>query len=139
MVDRDVVIAKISSVQRCLKRIKDVSGLNPDSLDNLDTQEIVILNIQRAVQGVIDIAAHIVADEGLGVPVDLRENFEFLSREGIINKELSARLKKMVGFRNIAVHEYETINNDILKSILQYNLKDIEDFYVVVSEYYKIS
>lgn len=139
MVDRDVVIAKISSVQRCLKRIKDVSGLNPDSLDNLDTQEIVILNIQRAVQGVIDIAAHIVADEGLGVPVELRENFEFLSREGIINKELSARLKKMVGFRNIAVHEYETINNDILKSILQYNLKDIEDFYVVVSEYYKIS
>lgn len=139
MVDRDVVIAKISSVQRCLKRIKDVSGLNPDLLDNLDTQEIVILNIQRAVQGVIDIAAHIVADEGLGVPVELRENFEFLSREGIINKELSARLKKMVGFRNIAVHEYETINNDILKSILQYNLKDIEDFYVVVSEYYKIS
>jgi len=139
MVDRDVVFSKINSIQRCLKRIKDVSGLKPDSLDDLDTQEIVILNLQRAIQSSIDLAAHIVADEGLGVPSEIRENFNLLSRNGILSENLSARLRKMVGFRNIAVHEYDTINIEILKSILQHNLKDLEEFYVVISEYYGIS
>lgn len=139
MVDRDVVIGKISSIQRCLKRIKDITGLDPDSLDNLDTQEIVILNLQRAIQSSIDLAAHIVADESLGVPAELRENFNLLSAKGILSDELTLRLRKMVGFRNIAVHEYDTIDNDILKSILQNNLKDIEEFYVVISEYFGLS
>lgn len=139
MVDRDVVIGKISSIQRCLKRIEDVTGLNPDSLDDLDTQEIVILNLQRAIQSSIDLAAHIVADEGLGVPSELRENFNLLSGKEILTADLTARLRKMVGFRNIAVHEYDTIDNDILKSILRHNLKDIEEFYVVILEYYGMS
>lgn len=139
MVDRDVVIGKISSIQRCLKRIKHVTGLNPDSLDDLDTQEIVILNLQRAIQSSIDLAAHIVADEGLGVPSELRENFNLLSGKEILTEDLTARLRKMVGFRNIAVHEYDTIDNDILKSILRHNLKDIEEFYVVILEYYGMS
>lgn len=139
MVDRDVVVGKISSIQRCLNRIKDVTELKPETLDDLDTQEIVTLNLQRAIQSSIDLAAHIVADEAIGVPTELRENFNLLSRNGIISDELAAQLRKMVGFRNIAVHEYQTIDNDILKSILQHNLKDIEDFYVVISQYYGIA
>lgn len=132
MVSRDVIFAKISSIQKCLKRIKDVTNLKPESLDHLDIQEIVILNLQRAIQSSIDLAAHIVADEGWGVPAELRENFDILSKNRVISTDLTARLRKMVGFRNIAVHEYQTIDVDMLKSILQYNLKDIEDFYVAV-------
>lgn len=139
MVDRDVLIAKINSVQLRLKRIRDVTQLNPDSLNDIDTEEIVILNLQRAIQNSIDIAAHIVADEGLGIPQELRENFNLLSEHGIIKEELAGQLRKMTGFRNIAVHEYETIEIDILKNILQHNLRDIEDFYVRVVEYYNLS
>lgn len=139
MVDRDVVFAKISSVQRCLKRIKDVTQLKAKTLDDLDTQEIVILNLQRAIQASIDLAAHIVADEGLGVPQELRENFDMLSRQGVITEKLAKKLRKMVGFRNIAVHEYETIDIDILKSILRNNLKDIEEFYLKVIQHYQLS
>jgi len=47
MVDRDVIFAKISSIQRCLQRIKKVTGLNPGSLANIDTQDIFVLNLQR--------------------------------------------------------------------------------------------
>jgi uncharacterized protein YutE (UPF0331/DUF86 family) len=139
MVDRDVVLGKISSIQRCLKRIKDVTRLDPDSLDNLDTQEIVILNLQRTIQGSIDLAAHVVADEGLGVPQELRENFDLLLKNGVIPADLSGRLRKMVGFRNIAVHEYETIDIEIMKSILQHNLIDIEQFYVCIVGHYNLS
>ncbi len=139
MVDRDVVLGKTSSIQRCLKRIRDVTQLNADSLDDLDTQEIVILNLQRSIQGCIDLAAHIVADEGLGIPQELRENFDLLSKHGVIPAEHRNRLRKMVGFRNIAVHEYDTIDVEVLKSILQFNLKDIEEFYVAIIEYYNLS
>lgn len=139
MVDQDVVFAKVSSIQKCLKRIRDVSHLDPETLEDLDVQEIVILNLQRAIQGTIDLAAHIIADEGLGIPQETRENFNLLQKEGIISKELTGRLRKMVGFRNIAVHEYQSIDVDILKSILKNNLSDIEEFYVTILRYYNLS
>lgn len=139
MVDRDVAFAKISSIQRCLKRIQEVTNGNPESLDTLDVQEIVTLNLQRAIQGAIDLAAHVVADEGWGVPQELRENFDLLSQNDVLSDELTKRLRKMVGFRNIAVHEYETINIDILKSILQHNLQDIEEFYMSILRSYNLS
>lgn len=139
MVEQDVVFAKVSSIQRCLKRIRDVSQLNPDTLEDLDVQEIVILNLQRAIQGTIDLAAHIVADEGLGIPQEIRENFDLLQKEGVIPKELTLKVRKMVGFRNIAVHEYQSINVDILKSILTHNLIDVEEFYVTVLRYYNLA
>jgi len=66
MIDKDVAIAKIDSIQRCLKRIKDVTDFDPESLESLDIQEIVILNLQRAIQSAIDLAAHVVAEEGWG-------------------------------------------------------------------------
>jgi len=139
MVDRDIVFAKINSIQRCLKRIRDKTGLNPDSLDNLDTEEIFILNLQRAIQASIDLASHIVADEGLGLPQELRDNFDLLKKNNILSEKLTDRLRKMVGFRNIAIHEYETMDIDILKSILTNNLKDIEEFYTTIIRKYNLT
>jgi uncharacterized protein YutE (UPF0331/DUF86 family) len=139
MVDRDIVFAKINSIQRCLKRIRDITGLNPDSLENLDTEEIFILNLQRAIQASIDLASHIVADEGLGLPQELRDNFDLLKKDNILSEKLTDRLRKMVGFRNIAVHEYETMDIDILKSILTNNLKDIEEFYTTIIQKYNLT
>jgi len=139
MVDRDIVMAKISSVQKCLKRIREVSGMNPESLDDINTEEIVTLNLQRAIQSTIDLAAHIVADEGWGVPQELRENFDILLKHGVLSKELTQKLRKMVGFRNIAVHEYQSIDVEILKSILKNDLKDIEEFYSLVFKHFQIA
>ena len=48
MPDKDIVLAKTAAVQRCLKRIKDTTKLKPDTLDDLNTQDIFILNLQRA-------------------------------------------------------------------------------------------
>ncbi|MDR9410335.1 MAG: DUF86 domain-containing protein [Balneolaceae bacterium] len=139
MVDKDVLIAKVNSIQRCLKRIQEVTDLDPNTLENLDTREIFILNLQRAIQSSIDLAAHVIADEGLGVPNELREHFDLLEQAGVIKSEQSKKLRKMVGFRNIAVHEYQAIDIDILKSILKHHLKDIENYYVAVLDYYDIN
>lgn len=128
----DIILAKTGNIQRCLKRIRGVTGLDPKSLDDIDKQDIFILNLQRAIESVIDIAAHISASEGLGLAFQIKENFKFLNEAGIIDETLMKKMQSMVGFRNIAVHDYKTIDVNILKSILTEDLKDFEEFYAII-------
>ena len=129
MPDKDVVIAKIASIQRCLGRIKEVTALDPANLDDIDIQDIFILNLQRAVQACLDLAAHVVASEGLGVPESMRGNFVLLKNKNLLSPEIASKMERMTGFRNIAILDYQALNPEILKSILSNNLKDIEEFY----------
>lgn len=66
-----------------------------------------MLNLQRGIQAVIDLAAHVAASEGLGVPETIRENFEILKRADVISPELEKKMKAMTGFRDIAIHDYQ--------------------------------
>ncbi len=137
MPDKDVVLAKTAVIQRCLKRIKHTTELKPSALDNIDKQDIFILNLQRAVQAAIDLAAHITASEGLGLSDTIKGNFKLLRNAGIINDKLTRKMESMTGFRNIAIHDYQAIDIDILKSILKKHLKDLEDFYTAVLNYFE--
>jgi len=132
MPDMDVIFAKTDNIQRCLRRIKETTGLNPETLDNIDKQDIFVLNLQRAIEASIDIAAHIAASERLGLASTIKDNFRFLNEAGIIDENLLKKMQAMVGFRNIAIHDYRSINLAILKSILTGNLKDLEEFYTAV-------
>jgi uncharacterized protein YutE (UPF0331/DUF86 family) len=136
MPDRDIILAKTAIIQRCLKRIKETTKLSQESLEDPDKQDIFVLNLQRAVQAAIDLATHIVATEGLGLPETVRENFEFLLRNGIIPESMSDKMKAMVGFRNIAIHNYQAIDLTILKAILTDHLKDLEDFYTTIIHHF---
>ncbi|HBF12270.1 MAG TPA: transcriptional regulator [Deltaproteobacteria bacterium] len=138
MVDKDIVLEKVGQIQNCLKRIHEKTNQTPQSLDSLDVQDIFVLNLQRAVQSAIDLAAHVVSDEGLGLPADLKENFDLLERANIIEDPLATKMKKMVGFRNIAVREYSEIDVDVLKKILMNHLKDIEEFYISVLKHFQL-
>lgn len=135
MPDKDVIMAKVAIVQRCLKRIRETTDNNPDSLDDIDKQDIFVLNLQRSVQAVIDLATHIVASEGLGLPETIKDNFRLLLENKIIDKGLAIKMERMTGFRNIAVHDYQSINEEILKSILSKHLSDLEEFYTAVLAY----
>ncbi|TAL22635.1 MAG: DUF86 domain-containing protein [Nitrospirae bacterium] len=139
MPDMDVILAKVGNIQRCLKRIKEATNLDPKSLDYVDKQDIFVLNLQRAMEAAIDIAAHIAASEGLGLASQIKDNFRFLNEAGIIEENLLKKMQSMVGFRNIAVHDYQSINVDILKSILIENLKDLEEFYAVILKKFPLS
>jgi uncharacterized protein YutE (UPF0331/DUF86 family) len=139
MPDRDVVLAKVAAIQKCLRRIKHVTDLDPDRLDELDIQDIFALNLQRAIQSAIDLATHIVASESLGISDTIRGNFVLLENAKIITKTLSKKMQSMVGFRNIAIHDFQILDIDILKAILSKNLKDLEQFYTVVLTHFKIA
>ena len=128
MVDPDIILSKTGTVRKCLRRISDVTHGKPGSLDELDAQDIFVLNLQRAMQAAIDLAAHVVAQENLGLPESLKENFVLINNAGIIDAGLSQRLQSMVGFRNIAVHDYQQINVEVLKAILTSHLADLDRF-----------
>lgn len=132
MTDIDVLIEKINNIQNCLARIHDTIKGDVNRLENLDAQDIVTLNLQRAVQLVVDIATHIVSTENLGVPQSLKDVFVILEKNKILDSNLSLKMQKMVGFRNIAVHDYQAINPAVIKSILTSHLNDFEDFYTAV-------
>jgi len=132
MPDRDVVLAKVATIQKCLERIREVTSLDPASLDDINRQDIFVLNLQRAIQASIDLASHIVASEGLGLPETVRDNFTLLRDKNVIDPETASKMEKMTGFRNIAIHDYQALNLDILKSILTGNLKDLENYYAAV-------
>ena len=124
----DVILNKISIIERCIHRIHDVYDNDPSNLKDYTKQDSIILNIQRACEACIDLAMHIVAEKRLGLPQTSREAFDLLQDQFIIDEEVAKRLKAMVGFRNIAVHNYQTLNLDILKQIVENHLGDFTNF-----------
>ncbi|MGP1530465.1 MAG: type VII toxin-antitoxin system HepT family RNase toxin [Treponema sp.] len=126
-IDKKVIGEKLLSLNRCLERVKLHTPANVEALQSdFDTQDIICLNIQRAVQISVDIAAHILAEQLHEQTPTMAETFLTLSKYGILESQLASRLAKAVGFRNIAVHEYNTLDMNILYSIIT---QEIDYFY----------
>jgi len=124
----DILINKNETVKRCIKRINEEYQGNPENLENYTKQDSIILNIQRLAEAAIDIAMHIVAELDLGVPQNSREAFQFLAAENLIEEEMAEKLKAMVGFRNIAVHEYQKLNLKIVEAVIEKEIKEVKNF-----------
>jgi uncharacterized protein YutE (UPF0331/DUF86 family) len=132
--DRSVVEQKLESLRRCVQRIEakcpaDAAALIAD----IDLQDIVSLNLSRAVQISVDIGAHLIAGMEVPPPDTMGQTFDLLAQSGVLRNELAISLKKAVGFRNIAVHSYESINWEIVYSIVKYHLADFSEFAKVVA------
>jgi len=125
----DVVLNKIQTIEKCLKRIREeYVGYEESFEENYTKQDSVILNLERASQASIDIATHIVKTKNLGLPNTSRELFSMLLDAGIISKDICKQMQGMVGFRNIAVHDYQNLNIEIVVAIVQKHLGDFEGF-----------
>ncbi|NGX34363.1 MAG: hypothetical protein K1060chlam1_00716 [Candidatus Anoxychlamydiales bacterium] len=131
----DVLLNKIASIEKCLKRIKDeYIGHEKEFETNFTKQDAIILNLQRACEAIIDLAARLIRLNNLGIPQKTREVFIILEESNIIDKNLSKKLQNMVGFRNIAVHDYKALNIIIVKAIIEKNLNDFLEFTKLVIE-----
>ena len=127
--DKQIVEQKLESLRRCIERIQGKQPLSANDLEiDIDKQDIISLNLSRAVQLTVDIGVHIISGLSSQVPDTMGQTFEVLADKHVIPKELATRLKKSVGFRNIAVHNYDAINWDIVHSIVQLHLRDFSEF-----------
>lgn len=133
--DKDLIQEKLELLRRCVKRIEDKRPASSQVLKNdPDLQDIIALNLMRAVQLCVDIAAHVIADKEVSAPATMGEAFETLTELGLLDAKLGERMKRAVGFRNIAVHNYQAIDWEIVFSICHKNLDDFRDFTRVISK-----
>lgn len=132
--DREVVEQKLESLRRCLRRVEAKCPADADTLAaDFDLQDIVSLNLSRAIQLCVDTGAHLIAGMDLAPPATMGQTFDTLAQAGVIPTALAINLKKAVGFRNIAVHNYDAINWHMVHSIVEDNLADFSSFAKIVT------
>jgi uncharacterized protein YutE (UPF0331/DUF86 family) len=125
----NILVGKANIIERCVARVREeYVGYENEFEVNFTKQDSIILNLQRASEAVIDAANHLVKIKQLGVPQTSREAFELLVKSGGLEKELGAQLQKMVGFKNVAVHDYTALNLAVVRKIIETRLSDFEKF-----------
>ncbi len=109
--DKQLVAAKLESLRRAVTRVRERTPVSAAALAvDVDAQDIVSLNLQRAVQLSVDIAYHLGARKDVDEPTTMADAFESLFNTGTIDRSLADALRLVVGFRNIAVHQYEKMD-----------------------------
>lgn len=125
----DVLLNKAASIERCLNRIdEEYRGHEQEFEINFTRQDALMLNLLRASETAIDAAMHLIRVRKLGLPQESRDAFKMLAQAGILLPELSVQLQKMVGFRNIAIHNYAQLDLNIVRSIVEQRLGDFREF-----------
>jgi uncharacterized protein YutE (UPF0331/DUF86 family) len=114
----DILLNKAAVIERCIRRIHAEAAAAPlfDDFTHLDA---LTLNVERACQAAIDMAMHVIADRHLGVPQSMTDAFVLLEREGTLDQRLSESLQGMVGFRNVAVHQYKEMDLSVFRWVVE--------------------
>ena len=128
MENKSVILNKFETIEKCINRINEEYQNNPENLDDYRKMDMIVLNLQRACEAVLDLAVYIVSTRKLGLPQTKREAFILLEENNIIDSKISKNMQGMVGFRNIAVHDYKEIDEEILKDVIENHLNDLLDF-----------
>ena len=129
MVDKDLILAKAGSVKSHLNRVLEKRNVDLDNfIKDIDRQEGILFNIQTAVQNCIDIAAHIISEESFGVPGSTTEMLYILEKNGYLDNDLTQKMVKAVGFRNLIVHEYGKIELEQVYEIAQDDINDLNEY-----------
>lgn len=127
--DKLILAEKLEALRRCVQRVE---ARRPDSVEALqgdvDRQDILALNLTRAVQLCVDAAGVVVADSEQPAPQTMGQAFDALARMGVIDEGLAQRMRAAVGFHNIAVHNYQTVDWAIVFAISHRGMDDFRDF-----------
>lgn len=125
----DVLLNKAATIERCVARAREEYNADPLGFtNNFTRQDAAILNIQRACEAALDMGQHIIRRESLGLPQSARDVFSLLAQAGWVAPALADSMKRMVGFRNVAVHEYQALQLPITVNIITQHLDEFAEF-----------
>ena len=128
MENEAVIINKYETIQKCIKRIEEEYSENIENLYDYRKLDQIVLNLQRACEATIDIAMYIVSNRKLGIPQTKKDAFIKLEENKLISKKMSLDMQQMIGFRNIAIHDYKKIDEKVLEEVIQNHLEDLTNF-----------
>ena len=134
--DQLILAQKMESLRRCIQRINDKTPAKVDELiKDPDIQDILVLNLTRAVQLCVDIGSHIISETDAKAPSTMGDVFVSLGNLGVISTQTSESMRKAVGFRNVAVHNYDVIKWEIVFAICEKSLTDFRQFAKEIASY----
>jgi uncharacterized protein YutE (UPF0331/DUF86 family) len=128
MLDLERMLAKIDELDGYLKEIQEISPENFEEYKKIEKRRACERLLQVSIESMIDICAIIVSGLRLGLPAEEDDLFDKLEQAGIISPPMAANLKKMRGFRNILVHEYGRINDELVYNMLNTQMNDFDEF-----------
>ena len=136
MVDKILVERILADIISNVKALRDASDISWEVYkDDMRSRRFVERSLHIMIEAVIDIGQHIISDETLREPVSYRDTFAVLSENKIINPDNLKTYEKMAAFRNLIVHYYERVDNEIIFGIFQKNLQDFELFVSEIAQY----
>ena len=129
MVDRTLILRKLSNLEAYLDQIQEYQDISLDAyMNEWKTQRIIERTLQMMIETCSDIAGHIISDQKYRVPTGYADTFKVLQENQILNHSLAVSLSKMAKFRNVVVHDYDVVDGEIVMGILKKNLSDFTRF-----------
>lgn len=129
MTDIELVLRKLATLQDHLQRAR---RRRPETIEALvadqDQQDALSMSLLVAIQEALDIAFHIAADEGWGIPGSYAESFEILARNGVLDAELARGMASAAGLRNRIAHGYATLDLPRLWAELPHGLELLDRY-----------
>lgn len=128
MVSENIIRKRLERLEVSLKRLESKKGISEEEfLKNWEVQDVVLRELQIAIEACIDISTHIISEKGWETPERYRDVVEILERHRVIPKNYKEKLSKMIAFRNIIVHEYLQVDLKTVYRIL-HQLDDFREF-----------
>lgn len=129
MVDKHLVGGKVGRITDAVQRLREFLPPTAEQFTSDRTAtEIVVLNLFVAIQEVLSIATHLLADSGLAVPAEYAEVFAALGKHSIIDRALAQRLARAAKFRNLIAHQYAKIDPLLVYGVATHDVDDLLEF-----------
>ena len=127
MTDPALVAKKLAAIETAVTELRTLA--RPAAIEH-DVREarFVEHTLQLAIQALLDVASHVVSDERLGEPRTNREIVAILARHGWLPHDRVPVLSRMIAFRNVLVHNYDTVDLGVVRDVVEHHLDDLLDF-----------
>lgn len=139
MTNISVIETKISSIRKYLKILKNYQKYSRKEIEgNLTLRGATERYLYLITQAAIDLAEVVISLKSFRRPNSYSETFHILKEENFISSDLTEKLAKMAGFRNIIAHDYENLDFRVIYDVLKNRLIDIEKFFKKVKKKLRI-
>lgn len=136
--DKELIESKIAKLREYLTRLENINLTSKEEfIEDVDVQDLLVFRLVRCVELAIDIATHIIASMKLPRKESTKEIFLLLGERRILSKSTAEAMSKAAGFRNLAVHEYDTEEFNVVQVFKDYknDIKDLKAFSNEVSSF----
>jgi len=136
MVDKVLLERILADIKANIRDLKEAVDITWEVYQtDKRARRFVERTLHITIEACIDIAQHIISDEGLREPLSYRDTFVVLAEHGVLHVEDLPKFEKIASFRNLIVHYYERIDDALVYGVFRQNLADLDLFVERIVQY----